>query len=44
LGEAAATDWVERGDVARAQLRALLADALHGAVASAAALEAADVA
>ena len=33
--EAAATDWVERGDVDRAQLRALLADALHSAVASA---------
>ena len=37
--EAAATDWVERGDVDRAQLRALLADALHHAVASAEALE-----
>jgi AcrR family transcriptional regulator len=33
--EAAATDWVERGDIDRAQLRALLADALHNAVASA---------
>jgi AcrR family transcriptional regulator len=38
--EAAATEWVLRGDIEREQLRALLADALHGAVASAAALEA----
>jgi AcrR family transcriptional regulator len=38
--EAAATDWVLRGDIEREQLRALLADALHGAVASAEALEA----
>jgi AcrR family transcriptional regulator len=37
--EAAATEWVERGDVDRDALRALLAEALHGAVASAAALE-----
>jgi hypothetical protein len=37
--EAAATEWMERGDVDRAQLRDLLADALHGAVASAQALE-----
>ena len=37
--EAAATEWVERGDVERVPLRALLADALHGAVASAGALE-----
>jgi AcrR family transcriptional regulator len=37
--EAAATDWVERGDIERGQLRALLADALHHAVASAEALE-----
>ena len=37
--EAAATDWVERGDIEREQLRALLADALHHAVASAEALE-----
>jgi AcrR family transcriptional regulator len=36
--EAAATDWVERGDVEREQLRALLADALHHAVQSADAL------
>jgi AcrR family transcriptional regulator len=34
--EAAATEWVERGDVEREQLRALLADALHHAVESAA--------
>jgi hypothetical protein len=37
--EAAATEWVQRGDIERVQLRALLADALHGAVASAGALE-----
>jgi hypothetical protein len=37
--EAAATDWVERGDVEREQLRALLADALHHAIARAEALE-----
>jgi AcrR family transcriptional regulator len=37
--EAAATDWVQRGGVERGQLRALLADALHHAVASAEALE-----
>jgi AcrR family transcriptional regulator len=37
--EAAATDWVERGDIERDQLRALLADALHHALASAEALE-----
>jgi AcrR family transcriptional regulator len=37
--EAAATEWLERGEVDRAQLRALLAGALHHAVASAAALE-----
>lgn len=38
--EAAATEWVQRGDVERAHLRALLAEALHGAIASAGALEA----
>jgi AcrR family transcriptional regulator len=38
--EAAATEWVQRGDIERVQLRSLLADALHGAVASAGALEA----
>ena len=38
--EAAATEWVLRHDIERAQLRALLADALHGAVQSAGALEA----
>jgi hypothetical protein len=37
--EAAATEWVQRADVDRDALRALLAEALHGAVASAAALE-----
>jgi AcrR family transcriptional regulator len=37
--EAAATDWVERGDIEREQLRALLADALQHALASAEALE-----
>ena len=37
--EAAATDWVERGDIEREQLRALLADALHHAVASAERME-----
>jgi AcrR family transcriptional regulator len=38
--EAAATEWLQRGDIEREQLRALLADALHGAVASANAVEA----
>lgn len=38
--EAAATEWVLRRDIDRAQLRVLLADALHGAVQSAGALEA----
>ena len=39
MAEAAATEWVERGQISRAQLRALLAGALKQTVASAQELE-----